>query len=155
TPADDVIAVAQDLPARAPQERGQPLLALLEREGTEIGAVEVEQVEDQVAQPGPGIAAECLLESLEARSPGVVQDHALAVKPGGVARERRTGARDRAEALGPVLPAANEHARAPVLDAAERAVAVVLDLVQPVVSRRRCIGDDGELRTDALRQRTA
>src|SRR5262249_43132402 len=83
------------------------------------------------------------------------EDHDLAIEPGGVDRECCTGARDPAEPIRPVLPAANEHARAPALDPAERAVAVVLDLVQPLVARRWGIGDDGELPADALRQRTA
>ena len=132
--AHDVVAVSQRVAVGAPHERGEALLALLERKGPQIGAIQMEEVEHHVAQPVAALAAERRLQGLEARPAVAVEDHDLAVEPRGDERERRAGARHRPEALGPVLSAAHEQARAAVLDPAERAVAVVLDLVQPVVA---------------------
>ena len=146
----DVVAVSQRVTVGAPHERSEALLALLERKGPQIGAIQMEEVEHHVAQPVAALAAQRRLQGLEARPPIAVEDHDLAVEPRGDERERRAGARHRPEALGPVLSAAHEQARAAVLDPAERAVAVVLDLVQPVVPRRRLVGEDRELRAQLV-----
>ena len=66
-----------------------------------------------------------------------------------------TSARDGGEARGPVMQVARDEPRAAVLDEGEQAVAVELDLADPLGARRRFLRHARELRRLVLRQASA
>src|SRR5690606_6654588 len=107
-------------------------------------AVEVEEVEDEVADRLVP-RADGVLQCAEVAPPLRVEDHDLAVQPGRAQRQLAEHARERAEANAPVVRLAREEAGAPVLEAREDAIAVELDLVQPVASLGRRVDERGEL----------
>jgi hypothetical protein len=71
----------------------------------------------------------------------------------GLARpDRRHGRGDRRVFLGPVEPSAGQQLYRAAIEAGVHAVAVELDLVQPLVAFRRRVDELGQLRRDPLRQ---
>ena len=136
-----VIAEAQRV-GRCLEEAPQHLLALLEPHAAEVPAVEVQQVEGEVDERHGCVAA--ALERLEARR--AVRQHGghLAVDERRPGRQPAHGARDLRKLLGPVLPVARDEPHLALLDAGHDAVAVVLDLVEPLVARRRRLDDHRE-----------
>src|SRR5262249_50896894 len=152
--SDHVVAVAYRVVRDAADQRRETLLALVQRQGAQVRAVEGPQIEDDVAQGGPSWRrTERLLETLEARAPVGLEHDDLAVEPRRLHGQPGARPRHRPEAFAPVLPAAREEPCPSLLDPAERTVAVVLDLVQPRVAPGRLVGQDRELGHDARRQR--
>src|SRR5438876_3810494 len=129
-----MIAEADGFPTRrAGQARKRPL-AILERRAGEVVPVEVEEVEDEIDQSPVTVALEDVLQRLKAGRAIRLDDHDLTVEQRGLRRQRRGRLRDLGETIGPVLAGAREEPHAAALDPAEDAVAVELDLMQPLVA---------------------
>ena len=87
--------------------------------------------------------------------PSLLGDRDLAVEQRGRRRADRERPDERAELVGPVEAVARVDADLAAADRGERAVAVILDLVHPVVAVGRRIDQRRELRLDECRQRAA
>ena len=110
----------------------QRTLALDQRQAAQIVPVEIEQVEGHVDQPVRVFLGEFAPQRLEIRQAGLA-DHGRFAVDDQLSRRKRLGcACDLAELLGPVIAAAGEHPDPAVVDMQLRAVAIDLDLVQPV-----------------------
>src|SRR5690606_20435242 len=102
-----------------------------ERDAAQVIPVEIEQIEDDVADRIVLLLRERVLQRAEVAPPAPVVDDDLSVEPRSLHRERRERPRDRAELPRPVVALAREEARLLVVEPREDAVAVELDLVQP------------------------
>ena len=134
------------------QQRLEPGLALLERQAPDVLAVEVQQVEDVVddlAFP----AREPSLQGLEARAPVRQHGSDLAVEERLRGRERGDGVADFGKARRPIVPGTGDEGDRAALDARADAIAVELDLVEPVVAVGRRLHQARELRLEAHRER--
>ena len=131
----DVVPHA-DRPRVAGEQLVQRLLAGEERRLAEVVAVEVEEVEGEVDEVVLPVLGEGVLEGLEAGGAVRLQDHHLAVEDRLDHRELLGLAGHRGEAIGPVLAVAGDQTGLAVADLAEGAVAVVFDLVDPLVALR-------------------
>jgi hypothetical protein len=89
---------------------------------------------------------------VEARQAGGVLDDDLAVDPGGAEPEAGQRLGDAAEAVGPVEAGAGEELDLAAIDAGLDAVAVLLDLVHPLVAARRPLAVRGEARCEEDRE---
>src|SRR5262249_39787324 len=117
---DDVVAVAQRIVRRPAQECREALLALLERQAAEIDALEMQQIEEHVAQTGRGGGrSHRRLETLEARAPVGVEHDDLAVEPRRARWQRSARPRHRCKSIAPVLTTAREELGPAVLEPAE------------------------------------
>ena len=137
---------------QARDERRQQRLALDQRQAGEIAAVEMQQIEDVIGQPLGLAARERILQSSEAGDAILAHHRDLAVQISGADLGQRQGRGDRPEARRPVEAAAGEHADLAGLEAGRRAVAVQLDLVDPVIAGRRLVREGGELGRDEFGQ---
>src|SRR4029077_2225839 len=102
----DVATLADGVVRDAANQRDETLLALLQRQGAQVRAVEMQEIEHDVAQVAcRRRRAERLLEALEAGAPVGVEYGALPVEPRRL--DGQAGARPchRPEALAPVLAA--------------------------------------------------
>ncbi len=117
------------------KEAPQDLLAVFEPHVPEVPAVEVKEVEGEIDDRRPSLGT--TLQGLEARRP--VRQHRgdLAVEERGSRRQAADGTGDLRELLCPVLPVAGDEAHLPLFESRHDAIAVVLDLVEPVVAVRR------------------
>ena len=135
TVARDVIAVAQRrVRSGGVEQRAQCLLALLQRRAGEIAPVEVQEIEDEVDRLVGALAAERVLEGVEAGDAARKDHGRLAVEHGVADSEPACRARNARQARGPVLAVATQQPRRAMLDPAEHAIAVELHLVQPLVA---------------------
>ena len=131
------------------QQGFQPCLALGQRTGTQILSAIEEKIEHEIDQIlGPAIR-ECRLQRREVRRARVIECHNLSVDDGIGQVGRSLG--NSAELPGPVEAFAREHRRGAILDVELHAVAVELDLVNPVVALRRPGKGLAELRMDEAR----
>ena len=154
-PAPHVIAELHARPpARPGEEPRQQLLAPDQRHGREVPAVQPHQIEGEEDELAPRPARQRVLQQREAAHAVLVLHHDLAV-------DHRLAAGQRAERIGqiavpvrPVEPAAGDQPHRAVVDERQRAIAVELDLVQPLVAGRRRLDRAGELRRDRLRPRS-
>src|SRR2546429_3830073 len=139
----------------------QALLARLERQPTEIAAVENQRVEEDGADRhdapraldvGRARQAHALLEPLEARAPALVERHDLAVQD--EARERQRVQRRRHFGITGRDDLAAATAQLDLVTGArgEDADAVVLDLEEPRRVRRRLVDERREHQQIALRR---
>ena len=138
----DVVAVAHhavQLAAAALEQPLEPALALLERQPAQVVAVLEEQVEGDV-RDGLRILLERALQGAEVAHAAFVEHHRLAVQPRAGGRQGGERLRHPREPRRPVQPVAREQVHAAVVHARGDAVAVVLDLVQPVVTVGRRVG---------------
>ena len=126
----------------------QRTLALDQRQAAQIVPVEIEQVEGHVDQPVRVFLGELAPQRLEIRQAGLA-DHGRFAVDDQLPRRKRLGcACDLAELLGPVIAAAGEDPDPAVVDMQLRAVAINLDLMQPVgplggaLAQRRVAGRD-------------
>ncbi len=135
------------------EEPPQDLLALVEPHLPEVPAVEVQEVEGEIDERRPSLGA--ALQGLEARRP--VRQHRgdLAVEERRPRRQAADGAGDLRELLRPVLPVAGDEPHLPLVDSRHDAIAVVLDLVEPVVAGRRRLDHHREGQGLSLGQRPA
>ena len=132
--------------------RGELALALGERNRSQVAPVGERQVEHVVHDRGIGPGVERVLQRLEARAAVLAVHGDLAVEPGAPESELRDRAREVRELSRPVLTAAREEPHVAAVDAREHAVAVVLDLVEPLLAGRRRSGKGRELRRDECGQ---
>ena len=148
----EVLGVAEVAPP-AFEQTGQPRLALHQRQGPQVGPVEEQQVEGHVDEDPARLELIALLERLEPRDPGPIQDHDLAVEQRLLHRQRRRGLRHRREPGGPVLAIAGQQLGAATLEPEQDAVAVELDLVHPLIAGWRAGHQGSELGRDPRGQR--
>ena len=132
------------------EQRRQPVLAFEVAERGEILAFQFEEIEEMEAEPvalrlRPVAALEDLLEGGEVGiALGVVRDD-FAVHEGRGKIERGNGLDERAELVGPVLAVARVDRDVAPIDRDQRAVAVILDLVEPGAALGHAVGERGEL----------
>ena len=136
--AAHVVAEAQG-GGRRFEEAPQHLLAFLEPHLPEVPAVEVEEVESEIDERRPCVGT--ALESLEARRPVGQHRRHLAVEECRARGQTAEGAGDLRELLRPVLPVAGNEPHVPLVDPGDDAIAVVLDLVEPLVAVGRGLHD--------------
>ncbi|OPZ05743.1 MAG: hypothetical protein BWZ08_02421 [candidate division BRC1 bacterium ADurb.BinA292] len=125
------------LPPGADQQPPHELLALELPRAPQIVSIQVQQVEDVIAQLGLFPLAGKVLQLLKAADALFIEDDHFAVEQRVVDLKLPQRRRNRFEPGGPVLPVAREEPRATVLEARQDAVAVVLDFVQPAIAARR------------------
>ena len=89
-----------------------------------------------------------MTKPLEHREPVLIAGHRLAVHQAGTRLEAVHGLDDERIAGTPVMPVAGEEPDADRVPARHEAVAVVLDLVDPVWAARRALGGKGQARLD-------
>ena len=111
-----------------PISSGEPPLALDQRQGAQVVAVELEQVEGvQHRLMAPALAA----QRTEVRCPVVAGDHRLAVDQERCGLDAESSVNDGREAVGPVMASAREAADARAIPAHHQPIAVMLDLMDP------------------------
>ena len=151
----EMLAEAKRL-GRALEQRGQPVLAGEERLGAQVLAVEVEKVEEVVAEAVGAVGGQVRLQRGEVGGAAGAFDHELAVEDRGLGRQRRESAAEfRSEAAGPVLAAAGQELRLAAADLRLQPVAVELDLVHPAGAVRGLRLEGGERRRDEAGERVA
>ena len=146
--AHHVTAVAdRALPARReePLERG---LAVLQTRGSEVAAVQVEEVEHEVDDRVPPVAGERVLQRLEARGPVPEHHGDLAVEECLTRRKGGGGLGDLRKAGRPIVPVATPERRAAAGEPAEDSIAVELGLVKPGIPGGRSSDEGRELGRD-------
>ena len=148
--AGEVFAEADAVPAFLLDELAQQAAAILQGHLAQVVAFEERHVE-QVAQDLLGSRrVEGVLQGVEIGNAGLVHDDDLAVEP----RRADTHGLDRCDQRihprGPVVAAPCDEPHLALVDAAHHAIAVELDLAQPVVADRDGLRQGGELRRHAL-----
>src|SRR4029079_7412557 len=133
---------------RSPEQ----LFALDERQLAQIEAVVEEAVEGLVQAARVAAALQRVLQELKV-SHAVISEHGhFTVEQRALHGQRAQGAHDRRQARAPVVAAAREAQRAALLDTRQNAVAVELDLVQPLVALGRGARQRRQLRLDEVGQ---
>ena len=126
------------------EQRAQGGSAIDEGEAGEVDAVVEGQVEEEVDKILLAVEIEGVLQRLEIGRAVGIEDHDFAVEPSGGQVQIGDLPGDAFELGCPVVPVAGEQADlAPVVDAGEHAVAVELDLEQPVFGLGRRLVDQG------------
>ena len=129
----------------------QPLLAFEQGKLARILALRVEQVEQIILQRDRGILGR-RLHLRERRRATLVQRHQLAIEHRVLQANRLDGLRNAPIFVGPVLRIAREQPRLAVLHHRNDATPIELDLVQPPIPLRRCIGELRQLGRHKLRR---
>ena len=133
--------------ARTPSSSRELGLALDQRAGAEVRPVKVQQVEGEEDQP-VRLGMDGMAERVEIGAAVIGLHDEFAVEDGGAAAQPLRFLDDRRIERGPVVAASGEGARLAVLHDQQRAVAVVLDLVQPAVAGGRLLHQGGDQRLD-------
>src|SRR5262249_19059969 len=123
-------------------------LTVNQRGVAQVVTIEVQKIESKERQVSLIVGAERLLQSAKARSALIVQHHDFAVERELFRGQRLYGGHKPPEPIGPVLAPPGQHARATAVPPAVDAVAIQLDLVDPIRSARRAIDGCRELRRD-------
>jgi hypothetical protein len=155
--APDVVAEADQTLGRRPREKcPQQLLALEQRRRADVASVEVQAIEHHVVYGLRGaLAAERVLERLEAGAALAIEYHHLAIEQRAARGKRGERFGDLREAIGPVELVARHEAHGAALDAARDPEAVELDLVQPLGAVGWRVDERRELERNVLRKRRA
>ena len=132
-----VMVAVFDRAASAGEQRRQGGLALLLRHAPQIVPVEMEEVEDEIDEAAGLAVRQRPLQSGKAGAAARLDRGDLAVEDGVARRPPGQRLGDLGKALRPIEPIAGLQRRAPVCEPGEDAIAVELDLVQPVVALRR------------------
>ena len=122
------------------KEVGKELFAVKQRKVARVAAFEVEEIEAKV---GKGVAGAFLEGGLQVGEVGGAvrgEDHDLAIEGGGLDGEFGDGGGNGADALGPVQSAASQHLDGFAVLAGLHAVAVELQLVDPLRAFGRVFG---------------
>jgi hypothetical protein len=128
-----VLAVARRRArGQAPDHRGEQRLAVQQGRAGEVEAVEVEQIEDVIPQPIASTGLQVRLQVAEVRDAPLVFRHDLAVEQRRIDLERLESRRDRWKALCPVECFACQQANITSIDSGLDAVAIELELVDPL-----------------------
>jgi hypothetical protein len=117
-----------------PGELGEAGAALLDRAIAEILGVEAQEIEGDELGRWRVLAGERCMQGKEVRHAVGADEHGLAVDDGCMAGKASERLGDAWHADGVAVASAGEDARPAVLDDRDGAVAVVLDLVQPVLT---------------------
>ena len=128
-------------------------LALHERHRAKVVAVQIRQIEgekDQLLRPPRG---QGILQGGKARDALLVLDHDLAVDQRLLAAQTLEDLGEHAVAVGPVQARSGDQPHLAAIDARDRAIAVELDLVQPLLALGHPGRLRGQLRPELLRQR--
>jgi hypothetical protein len=145
-----VAAVAQRAIAVILEQAFEEGLPPLERQVAQVVAVEVEQVEGVVGERVRRALLKRSLQIGEAASSLLVEDDHFAVENGAVDGELGGGFCNVAHAMGPVETTTREEAGAALsvffVDMDLNAIAVELELVQPVIAFRRLFNRRGQFR---------
>ena len=135
------------------EQGAEPLLAVDQRPGAEILAVEMQQIE-QIEDEGGGVAGiGGGLNDAEGGDAARADAAQFAVEIGLLRAERGDGFGGRRIFVRPVEPGAGQQLDRAVVEPRMHAVAVIFDFVQPVVAFRRGVDQLGQLWPDPLRQR--
>jgi len=130
--------VAIELKAGLVRHQGfEQRLALEERQTGDVAAVDVDEIESVKDEPSGALAVGRCLDAREARQSGIIDAAELAIEIGGLhvqVRKRCDGARI---FVSPVEPSAGQQLRLALVDPRGHAIAVELDLMQPLRPRRR------------------
>ena len=147
TVAGNVLAVAQ--PADLLLEQAlQPLLALDQRQLGRALAVQEQEIEGEEDELIGAAFIHRRLEPAEDRHAVGIERAQLAVEIGRLHLQRAKRLDRAPVAMRPVEAGAGQQLDVAAVDARMHAVAVVLDLVQPAVARRRLVYQARELRLD-------
>jgi len=134
------------------QQGGEPLLAVDQRPGGDIVAVEMQKIEQVKDKPRRAAGVRCGLQAAEGRNAVGADAAEFAVEIGLTRVERRHGFGDRGIFVRPVEPGAGEQGDRAMVEARMQPVAVEFDFMQPLVAFRRRVDQLRELRRDPLRQ---
>lgn len=134
------------------QQRLQARAALLQGDIAQILAFVVRQVEEDVQDVLAATFLEGVLQGLEVRSTLLVEDDQFAVQPTALQTEPGQGLLQVRQAFGPVMAVAGQQAHVAVFDAAHQPIAVQLEFVGPLPSRR-LLDQAGQLGGDPLEHR--
>ena len=110
---------------------------------------QIEQLEIQRAIPAP---RQRRLERRKARRAVLLERHQFAVHQRRLGTQPRDRARHGGQTIGPVEAIAREQAHLAVIEPAQQAIAVELDLADPALALGRLVGDRSQLRRLPLRQ---
>ena len=149
--AGNVFAVAQSR-NRLPEQALQALLALDQRQGRGAFAIQVQQVEGEEDQLVRAAFVHRRLEPAERRRAVGIKRAKLAIEIGRLHGQRAQRLDRSPIATRPVQAGAGQQPDLAAVDAGVHAVAVVLDLVQPFLARRRFVDEARELRLDPFRR---
>ncbi len=149
----EVLAVLENAVRRVREQGSQGGLAIEQRAGAGVLAVQMQQIEEIVAEPVAAALAQVRLQGAEIRHAVVGLDHHLAVQE--CAHDRQGGERlGHIGELGrPVEPAAGQQLDAAVIEAGQQPIAVEFHLVHPAVAGRRLLDQACQRRLDEARQR--
>ena len=140
-----MVGVAQQACGRPVGEPGEHRLAVGERAGREVVAVQMQQVEDEEEKGVVTMVAQRRLQSVEAGDAVGQQRHQLAVEQKVAMAEGGDGGGDGGQAGGPIQAVAGDQLDGAALAPGEQPVAVELDLADPLVAVRRDVCGAGEL----------
>ena len=133
-------------------EGAQETFSITQGHALQVVAVEVEQVEDEVDQSLALRIGQRVLQCLEAGPTAFIDDGDFAIEPCGFEAELAHGLGDAIQRSGPFLAVSREHRHLALVDAAEHAVAVELDFMQPFIAGRNGVDQRGEHRRKRGRQ---
>jgi len=134
------------------EEGREACLAVEERQGGEVFAVEIEKIEDEIDEAGAA-AIGGLLHELEGGHAVWANAAELAVKIGGFDFQLRERVGGGGILGGPVEPGTGEKLDGALIDPSGDAVAVELDLMDPQGSARGFCRELAKLRLDPFRRR--
>jgi hypothetical protein len=134
------------------EEGREACLAVDQRQGREVFAVEIEEIEDEINEAGAA-AIGGLLHELKGGHAVWANAAELAVKIGGFDLKRLERVGGPGILRGPVEPGTGEKLDGALIDPGGDAVAVELDLVDPPGSARGFCRELAKLRLDPFRRR--
>src|ERR1700674_5637888 len=115
-------------------EGAQEAFSITQGHPLQVVAVEVEQVEDEVDQALALRIGQRVLQRLEAVPTAVIDDGDFAIEPRRLKAELADSLGDAVQRSGPLLAVSREHRHLALVDAAEHAVAVEFDFMQPFIA---------------------
>ena len=150
---DKVLAVLERAAVVSGEQPGERGLAVEQRGTPQIGAVEMQEVEQIVLEAVAAALAQVGLQAREVRRAPFVFHRHLAVEESGDDGESLERLLHGRKLCRPIESAAGLERHPATIDAGEQTVAVELDLVHPGVAGWWVIGERGKLRLDEGRQR--
>src|SRR5690606_504244 len=123
----------------------QQFLACPQRRFADVHAVDMQQVEQHVGQRAGALAGQRGLQQVEVLASAVAGDQ-LAIQRRTAQAQRLHRVADLGDAVGPLQRIARPQPHLALLDGGEDAVAIPLDLVQPLLAFRRGLAQARQLR---------
>ena len=127
---------------------GKTSLAVRQWQRHQIATVEVQQVEDEIDKVGAALSFRGVLYQRERRDAVRPHDAELAIEIGLPDRQRAQRRGDRRVFGGPVEPGAGQQVDIATIEPGVHAIAVVLELVRPLIAVRSFRDQPRELRLD-------